>query len=425
VTPFLVIGGCLLASAFFSSAEMAFVAANRIRLRHLAEEGNRIARRYLEAFHRPARVFSTAMIGTALVHIIASAVATWWLLPRLGPIVAPLLVTLALTPLMLVFGVILPKAVARQWSTGLILRLYPLLEAASWLLAPLAWGSAGLVELVLRGLRGRAEGTRAFVSREELRLLLQVEPHEVSDVKEEEREMIDKIFELGETPVRAVMVPLVDVAALPEEATVEEAVAVIRERGYSRLPVYRERVDHVVGVVTALDILRRGDGGEGIKALLRPAFYVPETKRIDDLLREMQRQRVQLAVVVDEYGGSVGIVTVEDIVEEIVGEIEDEHDRRSPSIEPLPDGSYLVAARVGIDELNETLGWELPKRDYETVGGLLLSALHRIPRPGEEVDIPGYHLTVVDADERRILKVKVTPRRSAVPGGAPARGGPA
>lgn len=423
MTPLLVIGGCLLASAFFSSAEMAFIAANRIRLRHLAEEGNRIARRYLEAFHRPARVFSTAMIGVALVHIIASAVATWWLLPVLGPVAAPALATITLTPLMLVFGVILPKAVARQWATALILRLFPLLEAASWLLAPLAWGSAGLVELALRGMRRTPEGTRAFVSREELKLLFQVEPHE-SDVKAEEREMIDKIFDLGETPVRAVMVPLVDVVALPEEATVEEAVAVIRGRGYSRLPVYRERVDHVVGIVTALDILQQGAGG-GIKALLRPALYVPEGKRIDDLLREMQRRRVQLAVVVDEYGGSVGVVTVEDIVEEIVGEIEDEHDRRSPSIEPLPDGSYLVAARVGIDELNEVLGWELPKRDYETVGGLVLSVLHRIPRPGEEVDIPDYHLTVVDADERRILKVKVTPRRSAVPGGPAARGGTA
>lgn len=424
MTPLLVIGGCLLASAFFSSAEMAFIAANRLRLRHLAEEGNRIARRYLEAFHRPARVFSTAMIGVALVHIIASAVATWWLLPVLGPVAAPALATITLTPLMLVFGVILPKAVARQWATALILRLFPLLEAASWLLAPLAWGSAGLVELALRGMRRTPEGTRAFVSREELKLLFQVEPHE-SDVKAEEREMIDKIFDLGETPVRAVMVPLVDVVALPEEATVEEAVAVVRERGYSRLPVYRERVDHVVGIVTALDILLRGAGGDQVKTLLRPAFYVPEEKRIDDLLREMQRQRVQFAVVVDEYGGSVGIATVEDIVEEIVGEIEGEHDRRSPSLEPLPDGSYLVAARMEIDELNEALGWELPKQDYETVGGLILSLLHRIPRPGEEADIEGYHLTVVDADERRILKVKLTPRRGAVPGGPAARGGTA
>ncbi len=418
-----VVLACLVASAFFSAAEMAFIAANRIRLRHLAEQGHRVARGYLAAFQRPEHLLSTAMMGVTIAHVVASSVTTSWLLPRVGP-GAPLYATATLTPLMLVLGEILPKALTQRRPTAMALRTYDPLRAASWLFAPLVWSATSLVGGLFRLAGRRREGQNPFVSRDDLRLLFQIEPHE-SDVKEEEREMIDKIFELGETTVREVMVPLVDVVALPEEATVEEAVAVVRERGYSRLPVYRERVDHVVGIVTALDILRRGGAGEGIKALLRPAFYVPEEKRIDDLLREMQRQRVQLAVVVDEYGGSVGIATVEDIVEEIVGEIEGEHDHRSPSLEPLPDGSYLVAARMEIDELNETLGWELPKQDYETVGGLILSLLHRIPRPGEEADIEGYHLTVVDADERRILKVKLTPRRGPVPGGPAARGGTA
>jgi CBS domain containing-hemolysin-like protein len=159
-----------------------------------------------------------------------------------------------------------------------------------------------------------------------------------------------------------------------------------------------------------MDLLRRGADATDLRSLMRPAHYVPETKLIDDLLREMQKGRIQLAVVVDEYGGAVGIVTVEDIVEEIVGEIEDEHDRTPPLVERLPDGSYRVAGRVRIDELNESLDWELPKADYETVAGLVLATVHRIPAIGEVFDVGRHEFTVLEADERRILKVRITPQ---------------
>lgn len=224
--------------------------------------------------------------------------------------------------------------------------------------------------------------------------------------------MIDKIFALGETTAREVMVPLVEVVALAEDASPAEAITLIQERGFSRLPVYRDRIDNVVGVVTAMDLLRAGARAgarsEPMGALARPPYFVPETKRIDDLLLEMQKSRVRLAVVVDEYGGSVGIVTVEDIVEQIVGEIRNEHERAPATIERLPDGSSRVAGRVGIEELNDALGWELPKADYETVAGLVLATLHRIPKVGEELRVTQYLLTILEADERRVVAVKIT-----------------
>jgi CBS domain containing-hemolysin-like protein len=408
---------CLAASAFFSAAEMAFIAANRIRLRHLAEQGVRVARAYMEAFQQPERLLSTAMMGVTIAHVSASAVTTAFLLPWFDRSAA-LWATVILTPVMLVVGEILPKALTQQRATAVALRTYDALRVAAWLLAPLVWAANVLVGGILKGL-GFRENRDPFVSRDDLRLLFQVEPTGATDVREEEREMIDGIFDLGETTVREVMVPLVDVVAVPEEASVEAAMARIRESGHSRLPVYRERIDHVIGIVAALDVLHRGATEETVKGLLRPAYYVPETKRIDDLLREMQRQRIQLAVVVDEYGGSEGIVTVEDIVEEIVGEIEDEHERQPSSLTSLPDGSYLVAARMALDELNETLEWDLPRKDYDTVGGLILSLLGRIPRPGETVFLGRYELAVVDADERRILKVKVKARPPSQPGRPP------
>ncbi len=402
-----IIGLSLLVTALFSAAEMSFIAANRVRLRHMAEGGNRTAIRYLDAFRSPERLLSTAMMGVTIAHITASSVATWALLPVVGG-AAALLVTVALTPIMLVFGEVIPKAVARERATGLILWLFPVIETLGRLLTPLTWGANALVGRALALFGRERTSTRQFVSREELQLLLQMEPEE-ADVTVSEAEMIDKIFDLGETAVREVMVPLVDVAALPETATRVDAVRLIQERGFSRIPVFTDRVFNIVGVVTAMDLLRRGGEATDVRALMRPATYVPETKRIDDLLREMQKNRVQLAVVVDEYGGAVGIVTVEDIVEEVVGEIRDEHDRTPDTVERLPDGSYRVAGRASLDEVNEALEWDLPKGDFETVAGLVLATLHRIPLVGEVFRVRRFTITVLEADKRRVLAVRIVP----------------
>ena len=409
-----IIGLSLLVTALFSAAEMSFIAANRVRLRHMAEGGNRTAIRYLDAFRSPERLLSTAMMGVTIAHITASSVATWALLPVAGG-AAAILVTVALTPIMLVFGEVIPKAVARERATGLILWLFPVVETLGRLLTPLTWGANALVGRAL-SLFGRERiSTRQFVSREELKLLLQMEPEE-ADVTVSEAEMIDKIFDLGETAVREVMVPLVDVAALPETASRADAVHLIQERGFSRIPVFTERVFNIVGVVTAMDLLRRGGETPDVRTLMRPATYVPETKRIDDLLREMQKNRVQLAVVVDEYGGAVGIVTVEDIVEEVVGEIRDEHDRTPDTVERLPDGSYRVAGRASLEEVNEALEWDLPKGDFETVAGLVLATLHRIPLVGEVFRVRRFTITVLEADKRRVLAVRITPdKRPTIP----------
>ena len=405
---------CLMATAFFSAAEMAFLGANRIRLRHLAEGGHKVAARYLEAFRSPKQILSTAKMGVLTAHIVAASVATWALLPRLGA-AAALVSTLILTPIMLILGEVIPKAIAQQWATGLILRLFRPLTWAGWLLGPATWAAGRIVDGVLARGGGARDRVRHFVSREELKLVLQMEPEE-ADVTTQEAEMIDKIFSLGETTVREVMVPLVDVAALPETAAPDEAIALIRGRGFSRLPVFRDRVLNVVGLVTAMDLLRRGAAAAAVKDLMRPATYVPETKRVDDLLREMQRGRIQQAIVVDEYGGAVGIVTLEDILEQIVGEIQDEHDRTPTTIERLPDGAFRVAGRVGIQEINEALEWDLPTGDYETVAGMILATLHRLPRTGEEFRVDRYHLTVLEADERRVVTVKIAPARPSPPG---------
>ena len=398
---------CLLLTMFFSAAEMAFIAANRLRLKYMAEEGSGVARSYLEAFRQPERVLSTAMIGVTVSHIVAASAVTWALLPVLGGM-APIVVTILLTPVMLVVGEIIPKAVAREWATSLILRLYRPLTWAAVMLVPFVSFANFVVGAVLRMFGARQGDMRAFVSREELKALLQLEPGE-ADVTTIEAQLIDKIFDLGDTTVREIMVPLVEVAMLPDTATPREAVAFVMDRGFSRVPIFRQRETNVVGVVGAKDILSRGAAVRSLDELKRSPYYVPETKRIDDLLREMQRNRTHMAVVVDEYGGSTGVVTLEDILEQIVGDIHDEHERAAAPAERLPDGSYRVSARANIDELNEALDWTLPKRDYETLAGLVLATLHRIPRAGEEFQIAGYSITVLESDARRVISAKIAP----------------
>ena len=404
---FWIIALAVLVTALLSASEMAFIAANRVRLRHLAETGDTVAARYLEAFRSPERMLSTAMMGVTIAHIAASSFATWALLPIAGGWTA-FVVTVTLVPVMLVFGEVIPKTAARERATAMIRRLFPVLEVATMILAPITWGARALVGGALRAVGLRGATTRQFVSREELKLLLQLEPTE-ADVTSTEAEMIDKIFDLGETAVREIMVPLVDVAALPENATPDDAVRLIQERGFSRLPVYADRELNIVGVVTTMDLLRRGAEARDLKTLMRPATYAPETKRIDELLTEMQKGRVQLAVVVDEYGAAVGIVTIEDIVEQIVGEIQDEHDKTPSTVERLPDGSYRVAGRERIEDLNDALDWSLPTGDFETVAGLALATLHRLPRVGEEFQVGRQTFTVLEADQRRILTVRITP----------------
>ncbi len=384
---FWAIVAAVLLTAVLSAAEMAFIAANRVRMRHLAESGDPVAARYLEAFRHPEHVLSAAMIGVTVAHIAASSLATWALLPVAGGWAA-FVATVALVPVMLIFGEVIPKTAAREWATVLIRRLFRVLELTTVILAPLTWMARAPVGGLLQAVGLRKTTARLFVSREELQLLLQLEPEE-ADVTSSEAEMIDKIFELGDTAVREIMVPLVDVVALPETATADEAIRLIQERGFSRIPVYADRELNMVGMVTAMDLLRRGADAPDLKTLMRPARYVPETRRIDELLAEMQKARVQLEVV--------------------VGEIRDERDRAPAAVERLPDGSYRVAGRERVEELNDALDWSLPRGDYETVAGLILATVHRIPLVGEEFQVAGYTFTVLEADERSVRTVRITP----------------
>jgi CBS domain containing-hemolysin-like protein len=347
---------------------------------------------------------------------IAAAVAINVFNERAGEIVA----TVSMTILLFVFAEVTPKTFAIQHTDRVALRVSPLVVGLTRLFGPLARGLIRFANIILPG-KGIPEGP--FITEAEIKALAEVASEEET-IEEEEKELIHSIFEFGDTVVREVMTPEPDIVAVEASSTLDEVLDLLLKHGYSRIPVYKDNLEEIVGIVYAKDVLRRihsgRNGKKTVKDLARKAYFVPESKRVAELLKEMQQEQVHVAIVVDEYGAVAGLVTLEDLLEEIVGEIADEYDREEPQVEPAGDGKFLVNARLAVDELNELLEVDLPQEEWDTVGGLIMGLLGRLPAQGEEVELAGLKLTAERVKGRRIAKVLVE-RVSEPPEAAEAR----
>jgi putative hemolysin len=404
--------GCLLAQAFFASAEVALGACDRQALRARAAAGGAAsAAARIEALLAVPRVtLATTLVGANLATLIAVIVVAmhlnvgdrspWW--------------SLLVVPPMLVLGHLVPKAIVSAHADRIVDVLSRPLRFASLVLRPVVavvGGYAGLLTSVTKGQRDRA-----FVTRDELALLIESEPQtDKPEISADEREMIANVFELSEYRVGELMVPLSEVTALPEDVSVGEAALEVADKQHSRMPIYRSRLDDVVGIVHVFDILQAASGktaAKNVAELAHPPLYVPETMKASDLLVQLQSERQHLAIVVDEYGGAVGIVTIEDLLEIIVGEIDDEHDREPSSIKAERPGVWVVPARTAVGRINIELGLGLPESDsYETIAGLLIERLRHIPNKGETLALGPAQLEVVEASDRAIESVRITRRR--------------
>lgn len=391
---------CLLSEAFFSGSEMAMVSADRMLLARRAQEGHRGSARAMELLMREDLLLGTCLIGTNL-STVAGATLVVTTLGSLN-LELGLFAGVAYTPFTLIFGEALPKLIFQHHAD----RLAPTLSAPLRVVQTVFRPALLVVGLWSRGLdRLVGQSVDAPVSREEIVDLLDEEG--AGAIADQDRRLIRRVFEISETPVEEVMTPLVDVQAVSQETTVAQASAVAVDSGYSRLPVYRERIDNIVGIVHVGALLFAEDDGTPVESLMEPASFVPESKRVDHLLAELRQRRDPLAVVVDEYGGSVGIVTVEDLLEEIIGEIRDERDEDEPLIQRISAREWRVPARAEIEEISEAIGYELPDGDYETIAGLVLARLGRIPDNGETAHIDGVTVIVEEANDRAILSLRL------------------
>ncbi len=402
---------CVSIEAFFSGSEIAMVSASRAQLRSKAQAGSRgarLAEKYLES---PQLLLATTLLGTNLAVVTFSVTVSVYLVQG-GYGGGELLAVLTVTPMTLLFGEVIPKMFFQQRANELVPKLVYPLHWASLLLRPIILMVSGYAFVVARVFG--AEGQRAFVTRQELSLLLDsdIEDAEISEV---EREMISNLLEMSDATVGTMMLPLSEVTALPVETTIAEAIQVVADKQHSRMPVYEARVDNIVGVLHIFDLLGLGVGerSKRIVDLVRPVQYVPESFLTSNLLVELQGSGSPMGIVVDEYGGAVGIVTVEDLLEEIVGEIEDEHDEIDSYIINERPGVWTVVAKAAVERINEELGTKLPEHDeYESVAGLILHKLRRLPEVGETVILGDITLRVTKANKRVIEEVQLLRNRA-------------
>jgi putative hemolysin len=404
----LVIIACLGAEAFCSGAEVALYAANRLKIRHNAEQGSHTAQLLLQMLDKPEQMLGSTLVMHYLAVVTATSLATTLLLHWLGR-GGEWVALIVMTSLVLTVGEIFPKTIFQHYADRLASVVILPLRALFYLCYPVAYVITRLTGQVLRLFGAPAEKKNPFVTKAEIELLMRLTDRS-SSLGVHERRMIRRIFGFSDTRVREAMIPLVEVVALEDNATVDELIQAIRERGFSRIPIFQDNIHNIVGWVNAFDVLSMMPGERGFRHLIRPAYYVPETRRIGNLLKDVQQKGIPLAVVVDEYGGSAGIVTIEDMLEEIVGEIEDEYDARERLYEVLPDGSFRIDARMEIDAINEILGLHFPTGDYATLAGFILAQLERIPQRGELLMHDGLMLEIEEATNRTVERVHVVPR---------------
>lgn len=402
----------LVAAGYLAASETALMRVSRIRVRYLVEKKVNKAEKLEKLIEDPDKFLPALLLMVLVVQLTSASLATW-LTTRLthNAGIGVLVGTAVVTVFMFVFGELVPKAAASHESERIALGVTGAVTVLARILRPVAvvfeWTAVGLLKLV-----GRDTGVVDLLVSEEGEIKAIVTAAEEQDViEEEEKDMIHSVFEFSDTVVREVMVPRPDMDVLPSTATIRDALLLVVEHGYSRIPVYGESIDRIVGVLYAKDLLQhlqQGKVEERIEGLLREAFFVPETQVLSKLLKELQKRKVHMAIVVDEYGSVVGLVTIEDLVEEIVGEIFDEYDRELDLVEKIEEGRYRVDARLNIDDLNEILFTDLPKEeDVDTVGGLVLKVLGHVPVPGETFEYNGVRIKVERVRENRIYKVQM------------------
>jgi len=403
-----VITGLLLAiglvfSAFFSAVETAIVSANRTRLSHRADAGDSASARALKFLEDPRRVFGATLVGNSLANVFIVTLATLWFEHRFGETVVPWVV-LGLTAVLLLVGEIVPKTIARARADDFTVRLTAPLESLDAAMRPLVLAVTGVSAAILALFGVKTSPAPGALSRQDFQLLLD-ESEETGQVAPAQGRILSRVMDFGETTVAQVMRPRTDVVALETGATVQEAIELVTESGYTRVPVYRDHPDQIVGLVHLFDLFRAPSPALPVDGLLRPIGFVPQAKRCDELLREMRARHRPIVVVVDEYGGTAGIVTIEDLVEQLVGDIRNEEERAHAPLRKLDGARWAVDASLRIGDLNEALDLDLPEGDYETVGGLVLERLGRIPQAGDSITVAGVRLEVTAADRTRVRQL--------------------
>jgi CBS domain containing-hemolysin-like protein len=396
-------------SGFFSSAETAFTAANRLKLRHMAEEGSKSAKRALRLIENPSKLISALLIGNNIVNIFASSLATLVAIDLYG-ISATGIATSILTIVIIIFGEITPKSFATQHAEKVSMMFSKPVGILMTLLTPFVIIFYSISSWIIRLFGGDISQSHPLVTEEELKTMVDVGSEE-GVFEQEEKEMLHNIFDFGDLQVRDIMVQRVDITALDVDATYEEVLEIVKDEQFSRFPVYREDIDDIIGILNVKDLLFLTEvekQGFKLENYIREPYFAYEFKRITDLFKELKKTRTHISIILDEYGGTVGIVTIEDLLEEIVGEIDDEYDDdKETDIETIRKNEYMVSGSYRLDELNELIGTDIESEEFDSIGGYLIGILGTFPASGEVIEADGIRFVVDEVDKNRIKKIRM------------------
>ncbi len=406
-TSILIILFCIIFSAYFSATETAFSSLNRIRVKTLAEKGDKRAQLVMDLLENFDSLLSTILIGNNIVNIACASVATVLFVRLLGDEQGPTVATAVITVVVLIFGEVSPKSIAKENPERFAMFAAPLLRLLSVVLTPFNWLFKQWKKLLSKMFTAEED---EYAAEEELLPIVE-EAEQEGRIDEQESNLIRSAIEFSEQEAIDILTPRIDIVGVSSEATKEEIAEVFAETGYSRLPLYKESIDHIVGVIYLKDFYNYVYNTDAeVETIVKPALFITESKKIGELLKELQLKKSHIAIVLDEYGGTTGIVTLEDILEELVGEIWDEHDEVIEEIEKVGDDRYLVLGSTNVEDLFETLDLETEsdeELEVVTVSGWVMEMLGRIPAQGDSFTYQNLDVSVLEMDENRVEKIQL------------------
>ncbi len=396
----------IILSSFFSASETALMSISKIRVRHMVEENIKGSNRVKELTDNPSSLLASILVGNNVVNIASSSLATVLAINLIGSR-GVAISTIIMTIVVLIFGEITPKTLASQNSEQISLRVANPIFIVSKMLKPVVIITTTISKFFIKLLGGKSDSNKPFITEDELKTMVDVSEEE-GILKSEETDMIHNVFQFGDLYAKDVMVQRVDIIALDIEESLDKIISVIKEEGFSRIPIYSNTIDNIVGILNVKDIIFMEDTkGFSLKNYMREITYTYEFRKVTELFKDMNKNRQHMVVVLDEYGGTVGIVTIEDLIEEIVGDISDEYDDEEPEIYVVKEDEYIVEGSVRIEDINELIGTKIESEEFDSIGGFIIGVLGRFPNISEEIIYSNYRFIIEDIDRNRIKKIRI------------------
>lgn len=409
----IVIAIALVAVAVLSGAESSFIAVNKIRIRSLIEKGDPRADAVEKILGEHDRLFSVVILTGNMFTVLATSMGTALAMRIMGVEAGIVVATVAMTFLTVVFGELAPKTFAVTHSEKVALFLARPMQAYIKLVSPLIWIFHASASAILNLFGVKEKPHSPYVTEEEIKTMINMGEEE-GTIEEEEKKLLHRVFEFGDTEVSEAMVPRTEMVSIEENSTAADALQLVKEKGYSRFPVIKDNIDNIQGILYIKDILLemadRDVKDDPVCNFMREAYFIPETKMVTELLDDMQKKKLHIAVVMDEYGGTAGLITLEDIMEEIVGGLQDEFEaiEAQKDIEIIDEHTFIVSAQAGLDEINDLIGADLKSEDFNTIGGFVFGLFGRLPKVGEQVRHQGRKFLILEMEDRKIAKIKIT-----------------